>query len=121
MKNELLVRNRKATKVARKRLKLAHKHLKNKEQNEFYTEMSQALWGYVRDKFSIAPSALSLDLIADILRDKNAPEDITATLIQTLNNCEFARFAPGESGKKMEELYNQGLGIIMKIEKTVKS
>lgn len=121
MKNQSLTRNRKATKVAKKRLKLANKHLKDKEQNEFYAEMSQALWGYVRDKFSIAPSELSLDLIADILKSKNAPEDLSAELIQTLNNCEFARFAPGESGKKMEELYQQGLAIIMRIEKNVKS
>ncbi len=123
MKNQSLVRNRKATKIAKKRLKLAYKHLKDKEQNEFYAEMSQALWGgYVRDKFSIAPpSELSLDLIADILQAKNAPEDLSAELIQTLNNCEFARFAPGDSGKKMEELYKQGLEIIMRTEKTVKS
>ncbi len=121
MKNQSLVRNRKATKVAKKRLKLANKHLRDKEQNEFYAEMSQALWGYVRDKFSIAPSELSLDLIADILKAKNAPEDLSAELIQTLNNCEFARFAPGDSGKKMEELYKQGLAIIMRTEKTVKS
>lgn len=121
MKNQMLVRNRKATKVAKKRLKLAYKHLRSKEQNEFYTEMSQALWGYVRDKFSIAPSELSLDLIADILKSKNATEEVSAELIQTLNNCEFARFAPGETGKKMEDLYKQGLAIIMRIEKTVKS
>ena len=121
MKNQSLVRNRKATKVAKKRLKLAYKHLKDKEQNEFYTEMSQALWGYVRDKFSIAPSELSLDLIADILQSKNAPEDLSSELIQTLNSCEYARFAPGDSGKKMEELYKQGLAIIMRTEKTVKS
>lgn len=121
MKNQSLVRNRKATKVAKKRLKMANKHLKSKEQNEFYTEMSQALWGYVRDKFSIAPSELSLDMIADTLNSKNASEEVIEELIKTLNSCEFARFAPGESGKKMEELYQQGLAIIMRIEKTVKS
>ncbi len=119
-KNQKLVRNRQATKIAKKRLKTANIHLKNKAQNEFYAEMSQALWGYIRDKFDIEPSKLGLDYIAEVLNEKGAPEALIQELVQALNNCEFARFAPGETGKKMEELYSQGIEIITKIEKTVK-
>jgi len=119
-KNQKLIRNRQATKIARKRLKTANIHLKNKSQNDFYTEMSQALWGYIRDKFDIAPSKLALDYISEVLKEKAAPEALIQELVQALNNCEFARFAPGESGKKMEELYSKGIEVITKIEKTVK-
>ncbi|MGE4541879.1 MAG: BatD family protein [Bacteroidales bacterium] len=119
-KNLKRVRNKQATKIARKRLKTANIHLKNKNQNEFYAEISQALWGYVRDKFDIEPSKLALDYIAEVLNEKNAPETIINELVDTLNKCEFARFAPGESGKKMEELYSNGIEIITKIEKTVR-
>jgi hypothetical protein len=118
--NHKLVRNKKATKIARKRLQSAHLHLKNQNQNEFYTEISQALWGYVKDKFDIEPSKLALDYIAEVLKQKELPENIIETLVETLNKCEYARFAPGETGKKMEELYSQGIDVITKIEKTVK-
>ncbi|HOI33009.1 MAG: BatD family protein [Bacteroidales bacterium] len=119
-KNHKLIRNKKATKIARKRLKTANLHLKNKNQNEFYTEISQALWGYIRDKFDIEPSKLALDYIAKVLKEKDTPDTLIDELVETLNKCEFARFAPGESGKKMEELYSNGIEIITKIEKTVK-
>lgn len=118
--NHKLVRNKKATKIARKRLQSAHLHLKNQNQNEFYTEISQALWGYVKDKFDIEPSKLALDYIAEVLKQKELPDNIIETLVETLNKCEYARFAPGETGKKMEELYSQGIEVITKIEKTVK-
>ena len=50
-------RNRKADKVARGRLKNAYQHLKAKDQEKFYVEMSQALWGYIADKLGIERSS----------------------------------------------------------------
>ena len=47
-------------------------------------------------------------------------EDITNEFIELLNNCEFARFAPGDPNKKMDDLYQKGIDVITKIEKTLK-
>ena len=39
--------------------------------------------------------------------------------VDTLNNCEFARFAPGSAEEKMDDLYQQGIDVISKAEKVL--
>ena len=117
--NQVLVRNRKATKIAKKRLKNAYSYLKIKDQNHFYEELSQALWGYISDKLNISRSQLSMDTVREMMNGKNVPEDIVNQFIDLLNSCEFARFAPGDPGKKMEDLYQKGIEVITKAEKNL--
>ena len=117
--NQVLVRNKKATKIAKKRLKNAYDYLKIKDQNHFYEELSQALWGYISDKLNISRSQLSMDTVREMMNSKNVSEDIVNQFIELLNNCEFARFAPGDSDKKMEDLYQKGLDVITKAEKNL--
>ena len=117
--NQVLVRNKKATKIAKKRLHNAYSYLKIKDQNHFYEELSQALWGYISDKLNIARAKLSMDTVREMMSSKNASEDIINQFIELLNNCEFARFAPGDPDKKMEELYEKGVEVITKAEKNL--
>ena len=112
-------RNKKATKVARGRLKKAEQYLKVKDQDRFYVEMSQALWGYMADKLGIERSKLSMDTVREAMKGKNVPDDLTQQFIDTLNNCEFARFAPGSAEEKMDDLYRKGLEVITKAEKVL--
>ena len=117
--NQVLVRNKKATKIAKKRLQSALNYLKIKDQGHFYEEFSQALWGYISDKLNIARSQLSMDTVREMMTGKNVPEDIVNQFIELLNNCEYARFAPGDPSKKMEELYEKGVEVITKAEKNL--
>lgn len=112
-------RNRKADKVARGRLKNAYQHLKAKDQEKFYVEMSQALWGYIADKLGIERSKLSMDTVSETMKGKNVPEELTQQFIDTLNSCEFARFAPGSTEEKMDDLYQKGIDVISKAEKVL--
>ena len=112
-------RNKKATKVARGRLKKAEQFLKVKDQNNFYIEMSQALWGYISDKLGIERSKLSMDTVSEAMKEKNVPDDLTQQFVDTLNNCEFARFAPGDAEEKMDDLYRKGIEVITKAEKVL--
>lgn len=118
--NIALMRNRKATKVAQKRMKKAQQFLKENKKNEFYIEVSQALWGYLSDKFSIPMSNLSMETVSDSLKKKEVKEETIAQFIETLNNCEFARFAPGGSASTMENIYNEAVNIISLIENELK-
>lgn len=118
--NQTLLRNRKATAVARKRLKAAKQMLGKGDQNAFYAEMSQALWGYISDKYTIPKSELSIDTVKNYLLTRNAPEELIDQFVDVLNLCEYARFAPGDTGKKMEDLYNKGIDVISKAENLVK-
>lgn len=114
--NMALMRNRKATKVAQKRLKKAQLFLKEKKQSEFYEEVSQAIWGYLSDKFSISLATLSIDTVSETLNNKEVKTEIIEKFIETLNNCEFARFAPGESQTNMEQIYNEAMSVISQME-----
>ena len=107
--NQVLVRNKKATRIAKKRLHNAYTYLLKKDQDHFYEELSQALWGYIADKLNISLSQLSMDTVRAMMLSKNVPEDIVNQFIELLNSCEFARFAPGDPGKKMDDLYHKGL------------
>ena len=112
-------RNRKADKVARGRLKNAYQYLKAKDQEKFYIEMSQALWGYIADKTGIERSKLSMDTVSETMKAKNVPDELTQQFVDTLNNCEFARFAPGSAEEKMDDLYQRGIDVISKAEKVL--
>ena len=112
-------RNRKADKVARGRLKNAYQHLKAKDQEKFYVEMSQALWGYIADKMGIERSKLSMDTVNETMKGKNVPDELTQQFVDTLNSCEFARFAPGSAEEKMDDLYQRGIEVISKAEKVL--
>ncbi len=114
------MRNRKATKVAQKRMKKAQQFLKENNKNDFYIEVSQALWGYLSDKFSIPMANLSMDTVSESLKKKEVKEETIKQFIDTLNNCEFARFAPGDSTSAMENIYNEAINIISLIENELK-
>lgn len=116
----LLMKNRKATRIARKRLKKADEFLKGKQETEFYEEISQALWGYLSDKFGIPRADLSFDSVREVLKGREINDEILDQFTATLNDTEFARFAPGDKTLKMDEIYGKALEIIEKIERELK-
>jgi len=118
--NEGLMKNKQATKLAKKRLKKASDFLKSGNDQDFYVELSQALWGYIADKFNIPLSVLSVETVHDYLVDKKVSEVLISEFTQTLNDCEYARFAPGNKNVVMDKVYHQGLQIISKIESQLK-
>lgn len=118
-KDNAATRNRKADKVARGRLKRAAQFLKEKDQDKFYVEMSQALWGYIADKLGIERSKLSMDTVSETMKEKSVPDELTQQFVDTLNSCEFARFAPGSAEEKMDDLYQRGIEVISKAEKVL--
>lgn len=110
------VKNRKATRVARRRLKKADEFLKAGQEISFYEEISQALWGYLSDKLAIPRSGLSIDSVRDALTGKQVNEAVQDQFIDVLNDTEFARFAPGDKALKMDGIYMKAMEIIGKIE-----
>lgn len=116
----VLMKNLRATKVSRKRLRKAEHYLKENKQEEFYIEISQALWGYLSDKFSLPIAGLSIDTVRQTLTERKVGEEIIQNFIDTLNNTEFARFAPGEKSVNMERIYNEALALISRIERELR-
>ncbi len=115
----LLLKRRKANKIARKRLLIAKKYLKESKKEAFYEEISRALWGYVSDKFNIQLADLSKDKVKDILVNKKVKEPLIDAVINTLDKCEFARFAPGSDSMEMENVYTSTIKLISELEETI--
>jgi hypothetical protein len=118
--NTAMLRTKKATRVSLKRLKVANIYLKEGKETEFYVEISKALWGYISDKFSVPRSELSMDNVKERLLKKSLNEETITDLINTLNNTEFARFAPGNKSENMDKIYQEALTIISKIERELR-
>ena len=118
--NVVLVRNRKARKIAQKRLTEAKRFLDAKKKAEFYTEISRALWGYIADKLGIPPSDLSIDLVGTSLDGKNIPEEVVSKLTATIELCEFARFGPAADTVQMDQVYSETVELISIIEERLR-
>ena len=120
MSNVSLMKTRKANKVAKTRLHKAEKFRKEGKEKAFYDEIAQALWGYIADKFNIPQANLSIETVKETLTGKGADEKIVDNFVNTLNNIEFARFAPGEKSGKMDTVYKEALNAISQAEKGLK-
>ncbi|MFA4851903.1 MAG: BatD family protein [Bacteroidales bacterium] len=118
--NIALMRNKKATGVALKRMKTANVYLKENGKESFLDEVFKALWGYVSDKLGIPLAELSKDTVNEKFAEKNVNEDIAKQFIDTLNNCEYARFAPADSTYTIDGIYNEAIDIITKMERELR-
>jgi uncharacterized membrane protein len=114
------VRVKKASSVATKRLKVARKLMKEDRKNEFYDEMMRALSGYFGDKLAIPTADLSKERIGETLRERNVSQESVNQVIGLMDDCEFARYAPGDDTGRMDRLYEQAVTVIGQIENTIK-
>jgi hypothetical protein len=120
MNNADLVKMRKARKMAYKRLKTARIHLKSNKTSEFYTSISGALNGYISDKLNIDIAELTKENIRTNLLSKSVHEETINKLIETLDNCDFIRYAPSQNSTNISEFYNATVELISSIEKQIK-
>lgn len=119
MGNMALVKSRKATKEARKRLALANKLLKENKTNEYYEEVFKALWGYVSDKLGIPVADLNKDNLRAKLVTHGVEQEVIEQYISLIDKTEFARFAPSGGTQEMGNVYQEAIDTITKVEGSV--
>ena len=113
-------RGRGASKVATKRLKTARRLLSENNATAFYEETMKALWGYVGDKLNIPVSELSRDNVQEKLTARQLSNDLIDQFLHALDDCEFARFAPGDPSDTMDKIYASAEEVINKMESELK-
>ncbi|NOQ23918.1 MAG: protein BatD [Bacteroidales bacterium] len=119
-KNVSLVRNKKANKFARKRLNKASGFMKQNIQEAFYEELVKALWGYISDKLGIPVANLSKDNVRTEMQSKNVDEENINQILDIIDRCEYARYAPVTEETKMDTLYNDAIKVISKLQQKLK-
>jgi hypothetical protein len=117
--NVARMKNKKASKVALRRLKEANSHLKTGSTEKFYEAVTRAFWGYLSDKMTIPVAELNKDRAAAALLNHKASETVITRFIQILDTCEFERFAPGGGDKKMHEIYDEACDVMSQMEKEI--
>jgi len=114
-----IVKNRKAGKVAVRRLRTASNCLKNEQIDRFYEEVLKAMWGYLSDKLSIAVSDLTRNKAVTSLSEKGIDEEKISNLNRILDACEYARFSPSGSETEAKTIYEGASQFIKSVENSI--
>ena len=114
-------KNRRATKMAQKRLKLAGEYLDKNLYTAFYEELHKALIGFVSDKLNMEMSEISKDNIASALTEGGVSEEQTKAFTDLLDACEFARYSPDGGNEAMRSHYDAALKVISSIDSGLKT
>jgi hypothetical protein len=103
----------------KKQMRLAKKNLHQEKTNEFYNNLSQAIYTYLGDISNLPPgeSIVKENFKKLILKHKNG-QALWNKLESILEECELARFASSKFGKeKMERSWNQTCNVLKKIKR----
>ncbi len=120
-KDSVLLRTKRANKVALKRLATAQKLLQKNERMPFYEEISKALWLYLSDKLTIPLSSLSKENVWDALNSRNINQILQRQVEDVMNECETALYAGTGGSQQMNNVYNEAVSVISKLEEAFKS
>ncbi|MCD6354487.1 MAG: protein BatD [Prolixibacteraceae bacterium] len=118
--NIALVRNKKANRVARKRLKAAATFMKQNNNEAFHESILKAFWGYLSDKLSIPVADLNRDSALEKLSSKNVEQAVIDDFVEVVDQCEFARYAPAGGSEARAELYKKAEATMSRLEKQIK-
>ena len=117
--NVALVKNRKANRYAAKRLKKARTFMNSGQKEQFYEELSRALWGYLGDKLSIPVAELSKDNARAAMEQHRVDVALNEEFTSVIDDCEFARYAPVAAGVEMNTLYGRAVEVINKMQRAI--
>ncbi len=115
-RNVAFLKNRRANKIARARLKAAETLLRQNQYAPYYEELHRAILGYCSDKLNLLPSELTRENIAESLRNKAVKEELVNELLSMIEACEYARYAPDQGGGTMENNYEKAIKLISELE-----
>lgn len=116
-----LAKNRRATRMARGRLKLAEDYLGKDLYTAFYEELHRALLGFISDKLNMDMTDLNKENIASALLERGAGEEQTKSFTDLLDACEFARYAPDAGHEAMRAHFDGAVESISSLDASLRS
>ncbi len=113
-------KNRRATKMALRRLKSAGDLLSRNLYGAFYEELHRALLGFCSDKLNMGAEDLSKDNISEKMRGSGANGALVDEFVALLDACEYARYSPDGGHEEMKAHYDKAVNVISSIDSTMK-
>jgi signal recognition particle GTPase len=86
----------------------------------FFTEVLNAMNKYIGDKFALSIADLSKEKITEMLLSRNVSSETTASVIELLNTCEYAKYAPSAVTGDLKKVYEETITLISIIEAQIK-
>ena len=114
------VKKRNANKLAAKYLVQAKSELIKGDKKAFYEAIYKGIYGYLSHKLNIVISDLNHENITTRLRKADLAEGIIKSLMETLEMCEMARYAPVSSVSE-QEVFEKAKDNIADIEAHIKA
>ena len=118
-KNTVLVRGKRANKVAVQRFRSAERYMHEDNRHDFYKEMLKALWGYMSDKFNIPVANLTKEYVREALQRRGISPEQAERYTTIISQCDEAQYSPMASAQ-MNEVYTEGINIVSHIESHIK-
>jgi hypothetical protein len=119
--NQALFKNKKANKIAWKRLAEARKLLPQQQHKAFYEEISKAIWLYLSDKLNISLSHLSKETMEDELEAKQVPIAQINRVKSLVLECEMALYSPSGGQQQRQHTLDEAAGTIGELETVLKN
>lgn len=117
--NAVLMRGKRANKVAVQRFRAAAKFQQEENRHAFYEEMLRALWGYMSDKFNIPVANLTKENVREELNKRGVSQELSQSFSEIISQCDEAQYSP-LAGARMSDVYNAGVDFISKLESVIK-
>lgn len=117
--NLVLVRGKRANKVALQRFRAARQYMEAQQRHAFYEEMLRALWGYMGDRFNIPVANLTKEHVREELAKRGISHEEAQRFSQIITQCDEAQYSPAASAQ-MQEVYEAGVSLVSVIEQQVK-
>ena len=113
-------KNKKAMKIAKKRLKNAEQYLKTNDSSKFYEELAKALWLLLADKLNIPLAELTKELAQKKLMSLNIDNEFINNYFELIETTEYQRFAPDSKQSSLKDFYSKAMDNIIKMNTKLK-
>ncbi|MDO4229493.1 MAG: BatD family protein [Capnocytophaga sp.] len=111
-------KTRAANKLAKKYLSEAKRKINDK--NTFYEALERAFHNYLKAKLKIETSEMSKEKITELLLQKKVNTPVIDDFINSLNNCEMARYSLHHSEASLEKDYQNAIQVLSELDKQIK-
>lgn len=114
-------RQKRAGKMAYKKLKTAESLMKKNNTAAFYDEVGKALLDYAADRLHMERADLNKENIAEALQQHAVTAEASGAFVTLLQDSEYARYAPAGMAQDVSQFYNRALKAIDEVEHELKT
>ncbi len=111
LKNDVLRRGNQAGRFMAFRLKRANAAMESGNQQLFYEEMLQGIWGYMSDKLNIPVATLTKDYVREELFKRGFSDALVGSFVDIVTRCEQMQYSPVGDGD-MSDVYEDALRML---------